>query len=381
MNLSRRTCLSRPFSARYSAQVLAAIVLLVPFAASRAHEDRNSYGQHNLVSDGFAPADHVDKNLVNAWGVAFNPTAFVWVADNQTGVATLYDGAGNPQSLVVNIPGVQANSGHGSPSGIVFSGSNDFVVSNATASGPARFIFATEEGVIAGWSPNVDVTNAIRATVTANAVYKGLALASNGTGNFLYATNFRAGRIDVFDKTFQIVSMPGGFHDPSIPAGFAPFNIQNILGDLYVTYAKQDQDKMDDVPGRGLGIVNVFDSNGNLIRRIASGGRLNAPWGLALAPAEFGKFSNRLLVGNFGDGAILAFDPHSGAFLGRLHDSNGKVLKIDGLWALVFGNGLLNQPTSTLFFSAGPDDEHHGLYGTLKPAASGQDGDNDDDDN
>jgi uncharacterized protein (TIGR03118 family) len=380
MNPSRRTRPRRLFSARYSAQILAAIVLLVPLAASRAHEDRNSYEQHNLVSDGFAPADHIDKNLVNAWGVVFNPTAFVWVADNHTGVATLYDGAGNPQSLVVNIPGVQANSGHGSPTGIVFNGTNDFGVSNATASGPSRFIFATEEGVIAGWAPNVDLNNALRAAVTANAVYKGLALAANGIGNFLYAANFRAGKIDVFDHAFQPVSMPGGFHDPSIPAGFAPFNIQNIQGDLYVTYAKQDQDKMDEVAGRGLGIVDVFDSNGNLIRRIGTGGQLNAPWGLALAPAEFGKFGNRLLVGNFGDGAILAFDPHHGTFLGRLRNPAGKVLKIDGLWALVFGNGLLGQPTGTLFFSAGPDEENHGLYGTLKPAADGQDRDDDGDD-
>src|SRR5262249_15285258 len=160
-------------------------------------------------------------------------------------------------------------------------------------------------GVIAGWAPNVDLTNAIRATAQANAVYKGLTIAANGTANFLYATNFRSGKIDVFDTKFQLVQMPGGFNDPSLPHGFAPFNIQNIQGNLYVSYAMQDQEKMDEVAGRGLGIVDVFDANGNLIRRIGTGGRLNAPWGLALAPADFGKFSNRLLVGNFGDGAIL----------------------------------------------------------------------------
>jgi uncharacterized protein (TIGR03118 family) len=366
--------------ARTSLRLAVAIALSLPVVRAIAHEDHNSYEQHNLVSDGFAPADHLDRNLVNSWGIAFNPTAFVWVADNQTGVATLYDGAGNPQSLVVNIPGVQVNSGHGSPTGIVFNASNDFAVSTSTASGPSRFLFATEEGVIAGWAPNVDVNNALRAVVTTNAVYKGLTLAANGSGNFLYATNFRAGRIDVFDRTFQPVSMPGGFHDPSIPAGFAPFNIQNIQGDLYVTYAKQDQARMDDVPGRGLGIVDVFDANGILIRRIGTGGDLNAPWGLALAPAEFGRFSNRLLVGNFGDGAILAFDPHDGAFLGRLHKSTGGVLKIDGLWGLAFGNGLLGQSTGTLFFAAGPDHENHGLYGTIQAVPGGQDGDDDQDD-
>ena len=177
-----------------------------------------------------------------------------------------------------------------------------------------------------------------------------------------------------------MVTAPGGFRDSSIPRGFAPFNIQNIQGNLYVAYAKQDDAKMDEVAGAGLGFVNVFDPNGNLIRRIASRGRLNAPWGLALAPANFGQFSNRLLVGNFGDGAIHAFDPHSGEFLGRLRASDGKPLHIDGLWALVFGNGLQNQPTSTLFFTAGPDDENHGLYGTITPAPGGRDDNHDRDD-
>ena len=368
----------------HSARLVVALALFAPLTASIANGNSsnksNSYEQHDLVSDGFSPADHPDKNLINGWGVAFNPNGFVWVADNKTGVSTLYDGLGNPQSLVVRIPVAQGNSGTGSPTGIVFNGSNDFAVSNGTASGPSRFLFATEDGAIAGWAPTVDATNALRAAIQPNAVYKGLTLAANGTGNFLYAADFHGGKIDVFDRTFKLVGVPGGFHDDSIPPGYAPFNIQNIQGNLYIAYAKQDEDKKDEVAGPGLGFVNVFDANGNLIRRIGAHGKLNAPWGLALAPADFGRFSNRLLVGNFGDGAILAFDPHNGAFLGRLRKPDGRLLKIDGLWGFAFGNGILSQPTSTLFFAAGPDDENHGLYGTVKPAPGGRDHDDDDDD-
>ena len=368
----------------HSARLVVALALLAPLTApianDRSNNRSNSYEQHGLVSDGFSPADHLDKNLINGWGVAFNPNGFVWVADNKTGVSTLYDGLGNPQSLVVRIPVAQGNSGTGSPTGIVFNGSNDFAVSNGTASGPSRFLFATEDGVIAGWAPTVDATNALRAAVQPNAVYKGLALAANGTGNFLYAADFHGAKIDVFDRTFKPVNMPGGFRDHSIPPGFAPFNIQNIQGNLYVAYAKQDEEKKDEVAGPGLGFVDVFDANGNLIRRIGTHGKLNAPWGLVLAPADFGRFSNRLLVGNFGDGAILAFDPHNGAFLGRLRQPDGRLLKVDGLWGIAFGNGILSQPTSTLFFAAGPDDENHGLYGTVTPAPGGRDRDDDEDD-
>ena len=336
----------------------------------------NSYQQHNLVSDGTIPADHADRNLVNAWGLVFNPTAFAWVADNKTGVSTLYDGLGNPQSLVVAIPGPDDQT-PGSPTGIVFNSfPNDFMVGKAASA----FIFATEDGVIAAWAPSVDRTHAIRMVTRPDTVYKGLALAANGTASLLYAADFRGAKIDVYDRSFALINTPGGFSDKSIPPGFAPFNIQNIQGNLYVAYAKQDDAKTDNVRGAGLGFVNVFDANGTLIRRIASRGKLNAPWALALAPANFGKFSNRLLVGNFGDGAILAFDPHSGEFLGRLHTADGRLLKVDGLWALVFGNGVLNQPTSTLFFTAGPDEESHGLYGTITPAPGGRDDDRDDND-
>ena len=316
-----------------------------------------AYQVRNLVSDVAGAAEHTDPNLVNGWGVAFNPFGFVWVADNGTGVATLYDGDGNPQSLVVSIPG-------GRPTGIVFNGSNDFVVSKGTLSGPARFIFATEGGTIAAWAPNVDPTHAITVVPASGAIYKGLALGGDGTRFLIYATDFHNGKIDVFDKTFSPVSLPGGFAD-SIPDTFAPFGIQNLGGSIYVTYAKQDKDREDDVPGRGEGIVNVFTASGKFVRRIAKGGVLNAPWGLAIAPADFGGFSNMLLIGNFGDGTINVFDLSRGRFVGQLSTSDSRPITIPGLWGLAFGNGLLGQPTNVLFFAAGPDDEAHGLYGRI----------------
>ena len=329
------------------------------------------YAQHNLVSDGGVPAPHIDPNLKNGWGVAFNPNGFVWVADNGTGKATLYDGNGVPQSLVVTIPGPGGT--QGAPTGIVFSSSNDFVVTKGSVSGPSRFIFATEDGTISGWAPNVDPTHAILVVdnSASNAVYKGLALAANGNGNFLYAADFHNGKVAVFDSTFHPATLPGNFSDPHLPPGFAPFGIQNLNGNLYVTYAKQNAERHDDVAGPGLGFVNVFNANGQLIRRIASRGPLNAPWGLALAPADFGIFSNALLVGNFGDGRISAFDVPTGNFLGQMRGADGKRLFIDGLWGIAFGNGILNQPTNVLFFAAGPNGESDGLYGRIDPSNNG----------
>jgi uncharacterized protein (TIGR03118 family) len=324
------------------------------------------YSVHNLVSDTL-PAAHKDSDLVNAWGIAFNPTAVVWVADNGTGVSTLYDGAGVKQSLVVTIPPATGAAPPSNPTGIVFSGGSDFVVRQGAASGPARFIFATEDGTIAGWAPNVDATHAILAVPLSatGAIYKGLALAGNGGAHFLYAADFHNGRIDVFDSTFHPATLPGGFVDLALPRGYAPFNVQNILGNLYVTYAKQDADRHDEIAGPGFGFVDVFDANGNLIRRVASRGRLNAPWGVALAPADFGRFSNTLLVGNFGDGRISAFDLKTGEFRGQLRTADNRALAIDGLWGLAFGNGVAGQPANALFFTAGPDEEKHGLYGRI----------------
>jgi uncharacterized protein (TIGR03118 family) len=315
------------------------------------------YQVHNLVSDGFVPADHVDPDLVNPWGIAFNPyePGFVWVADNATNKSTLYDGNGNKAGLVVTIPG-------GKPTGIVFSGaSSAFQVTPGNA---ARFIFATENGTIDAWAPATGMT-AVTKVTKADAIYKGLAIGTNGTAFLLYATDFHGGRVDVYDANFQPV-MLGTFLDPSIPPGFAPFGIQNLGGDIWVTYAKQDADKEDDVAGRGLGFVNVFTPTGHLIRRVVSRLGLNAPWGLAIAPANFGFFSNRLLVGNFGDGTISAYDPGTGFFLGKLLSSTFRPLVIEGLWGIAFGNGLQNQPTNVLFFAAGPEDEEHGVYGKIE---------------
>jgi uncharacterized protein (TIGR03118 family) len=248
--------------------------------------------------------------------VAFNPFGFVWVADNGTGVATLYDGNGKAQSLVVQIPAPAGASGKGNPTGLVFNGSGDFVVTQGTTSGPSRFLFATEDGVIAGWAPNVNLTHAVRvidASKTTHAVYKALALSAAGDGGMVYAADFHEPRIDVFDATFKPVTLAAGaFSDPTLPAGFAPFGIQAMQGNLYVSYAKQDAAKHDKIAGKGLGFIDVYVPNGWLIRRVASQGALNAQWGMTLAPAGFGKFSNCLLVGNFGDGRINAYDPASG---------------------------------------------------------------------
>lgn len=330
------------------------------------------YEQHNLVSDGFVAADHVDRNLINTWGIAFNPTAVVWVANNGSGTSTLYDGAGNAVPLVVQVPGPVTSADPGKPTGIVFSGTPDFAVSQGGKSGASRFIFATEQGTIAGWAPNVDMTHAVTAVDNSakSAIYKGLALSAGGTGNLLYATDFHNSRIDVFDSKFQPVQVAGPFSDPFLPPRFAPFGIQAIGGNLYVTYAKQDADGEDDVAGAGLGFVDVYDPNGFLLRRVAAHGPLNAPWGLALAPAGFGRFANALLVGNFGDGRINAYDLVTGRYIGRLRGADHRPIQIEGLWGLAFGNGFANQPVNTLYFTAGPNDETHGLYGSISARTS-----------
>jgi uncharacterized protein (TIGR03118 family) len=308
----------------------------------------------------------VDSKLVNAWGIAFNPTGDVWVANAGTSTSTLYDGNGVPMSLVVSIPAGTA--GDASPTGIVHNGTAEFAVSQAGTRAASVFIFAGEAGTLSGWSPSVDPTNAIKVFDGAadGAVYKGLALASNGGANFLYATDFHNARVDVFNATFTKVDVAGGFTDPTLPAGFAPFGIQAIGGNLVVTFAKQDAVAHDNLTGAGLGIVDVFDPAGHFLKRLVdTGGALNAPWGIALAPADFGSFSNALLVGNFGDGKINAFNASTGASLGALSNADGVPIAIDGLWGIAFGNGVKNQPTNTLFFAGGPFGETHGVYGRI----------------
>ena len=346
-------------------------------SASIAYADNanSSYQQRNLVSDGFVAAEHTDPNLVNAWGVAFNPFGFVWVADNGTGLSTLYDGEGNPQTLVVQIPTPTSSSG-GTPTGIVFNGSSaatSFAVTANGKTGTSKFLFATEDGVIAGWAPTVDTTHAFVGidSSAGSAVYKGLAISAGGSGQLLYATDFHNARVDVFDATFAPVTLSAGaFTDPKLPSGYAPFGIQAINGDIFVTYAKQEAGSDDEEAGPGLGVVDVYDPNGVLLSRVATHGKLNAPWGVALAPAGFGKFSNSLLIGNFGDGTISAYDSKNYTPQGQLRGADGRTLAIDGLWGIAFGNGFANQPVNTLFFAAGPDDEAHGLYGRIDPVAS-----------
>jgi len=308
----------------------------------------NGYTVTNLVSDGGAgspTALRTDPNLINPWGMASSPTSPIWVSDNGSGKMTLYNGTtGALVPLVVTVPGA------GTATGQVFN--------NTAAFNSDVFITSTEGGVIAGWRGALG-TNAETLFTTPGAVYKGLAI--DTASGHLYAANFNSGAIDVFGT-----ALPGTFVDPSLPAGFAPFNIQNLGGTLFVTYAVQDGTKHDDVPGAGNGIVDAFDLNGNLLRRVTTGNTLNSPWGLALAPVSFGEFGGDLLVGNFGDGRINAFNPTTGAFLGQLKDGGGAPLTIDGLWGLKFGTGTANGgPAKTLFFTAGPNDEANGLFGAI----------------
>jgi uncharacterized protein (TIGR03118 family) len=319
-----------------------------------------------LTSDIPGFAKFTDPNLINPWGISLNSTDPFWIADNGTGVSTLLDGQGQVPPLIVQTPGVGASVG--SATGTVFNGGPGFVISENGRAGPSQFLFATEDGLILGWSAGVDITHALVAVANSGAaVYKGLALATNSQGAFLYAANFFAGTIDVFDQGFHAVQVSGSFSDPAIPAGFAPFNIQNIGGRLFVTYAQQNAEWHDDVPGPGNGYVDVFDTNGNLLSHFVSGGALNSPWGLALAPAHFGEFSNDLLVGNSGDGRINAFNPQTGAFVGQLKDVAGIPIHIEQLWGLAFGNGGGAGGQNTLYFTAGIGYEQHGLFGKLVP--------------
>jgi uncharacterized protein (TIGR03118 family) len=360
-----------------------ALVLLVIVTAVSGcgNDDINGPGfeQSNLVANtagtGTGPGPIVDPNLLNPWGIAHSPTGPWWVSDNHAGVSTLYDGMGHPlpttKPLVVTIPPPQGSPPDttASPTGIVFNPTADFAVGSGGLAGPALFIFSTEDGTISGWNENANPTAAILTVDNSStgAIYKGLAIGSNGTANFLYATNFHAGTVDVFDRTFAPVSMSGAFTDSTIPSGFAPFGIQNIDGDIFVTYAKQDGAKEDDVPGLGNGYVDVFDADGNLVRHFVSQGQLNSPWGIAQAPASFGRFGGAIIIGNFGDGHLNAFDPISGTFLGQLNLPSGPSVTIPGLWGLGFGNGAMAGSVDTLYFSAGPNGEKDGLFGTLQP--------------
>jgi uncharacterized protein (TIGR03118 family) len=318
------------------------------------------YVQTNLVSNIPGKAANTDPNLQNPWGISFSPGGSpFWVSDNHAGVSTLYNGAGVPQGgpLIVTIPGVGGNPG--APTGQVFNLSNASGAFNGDL-----FIFAGEDGFVTGWRGSLGTTaEVLQDDSAAGTVYKGLAFSTDGTNSYLYGADFHNNKINVI-PTAGAPALAGNFTDPTLPAGYAPFNIQNINGKLYVTYALQDPAKMDNEACLGCGFVSIFDTNGNFIQRLISGGSLNAPWGLAMAPSDWGKFSNDLLVGNFGDGWINVFDS-SGSMVGTVSDINGAKIQNDGLWGLTFGNGGKGGSTNVLYFSAGPNDEKDGLFGAI----------------
>jgi len=317
----------------------------------------------------------MDSHLVNPWGLSVSPTSPWWVSDNGTGLSTLYNGAGAAQSLVVTIPAVPGATDPSAPTGTVFNGvATDFLVAPGK---PSHFLFATEDGTIAGW--NSGTSAVLMVNNAGNAVYKGLAIANRSGAQFLYAANFQAGTVDVFDSAFHPVALGAdAFRDPRVPANFAPFNVQAIGSNLYVTFAQKEAGSIDEVHGAGKGFVAEFTPDGNFVRRLRWGAWFNAPWGVALAPADFGRASGRLLVGQFGSGKIASFDPRTGEFRGLLRGDHGRPIVIEGLWALAFGNGANAGPKNTLYFTAGIDDEAHGLFGTLTAAAGASDDKSDD---
>jgi uncharacterized protein (TIGR03118 family) len=340
----------------------AAIAVGVAMSAGSAAGAIN-FSVTNLVSDGSVPAVTVDPNLVNPWGVSFAPTSPFWVSDNATGVSTLYNGAGAKVPLTVTIPPPLGGTPPASPTGQVFNNTaSDFKIAGTQTA----FIFATEDGTISGWAPSFGTTAQLAVNTPATgAVYKGLAIGSSGGNNFLYAANFNTGNVDIYNGAF---APSGSFTDPNVAAGYAPFNVQALGNNLYVTFALQDAAKKDDVSGAGHGYVDVFDMKGTFVRRIASqGGEINSPWGLAIAPSSFKQFAGDLLVGNFGDGTISIFDPLTGTFLGKLNGIDGKPIVLEDLWALTPGNGSAAGSAQKIYFTAGLAEESHGLFGSLSP--------------
>ena len=337
-----------------AAAALIAIGLAWPAAAQ-------NFNVMPLVTDDATvhPAQITDPGLVNAWGISFAPTSPFWVSSNGAGTSTLYrvnpaTQATTKVSLTVAIPGA------GNPTGQVFNGANAAGAFNGNL-----FLFVSEDGSVSGWRGSLGTTAETLAGASASNIYKGAAFASTAQGSYLYAANFHTGAIDVYKGTAATPSLSGNFTDPTLPAGYAPFNVQNLGGTLYVAYAKQDAQAEDEIAGAGLGFVDRYDVSGHLLGRVAGGGTLNAPWGLATAPASFGTWAGALLVGNFGDGRINVYDPASFAFLGQVRGSDGQPLAIDGLWAITPGNDNGAGSSRLLYFSAGPDDETHGLFGVL----------------
>lgn len=351
-----------------------ALMAVTLFANLLLADDGPHYQQTNLVSDLPGLAAQTDADLVNAFGLTRGPTTPWWANDEGTGLATLYNASGIKQSLIVTVPPPPSSPAgtRSTPTGIIFNDSaSDFMV--GSPAGVARFIFSTLDGTISGWVPALGTTAIIAVNNSSNAIYTGLTSATFNGATLLYAANHKTGTIDVFDSNFQPTTVPGGFVDLALPAGLVAFNIQSVGSNLVVTFANGATPP---AFGRGLGAVDIFDTGGHLLTRLENREALNAPWGIAMAPSNFGEFSNRLLVGNLGSGRIAAFDPATGEFVGFLHGSRG-ALSIDGLWAIAFGGGnTTNGASNTLFFTAGLKGLKHGLFGTITPQVK-RDDDND----
>jgi uncharacterized protein (TIGR03118 family) len=324
----------------------------------------NIYIQHNLVSDIPGMADVTDSHLINPWGNCESASSPFWVSNQGTGTATVYSGSGVASSTVVAVPNGATKQSITGPSGQVQNSSTGFVLSNGKA---ASFIFVTLDGTLSAWNGGT-VATVMADNSAAGAIYTGLAI--NPAGPTLYVTNFNSGKIEVYDTNFHATTASGGFTDPNLPSGYAAYNIWNLGGKLYVTYALQNSTKNGPVGAAGNGLVDAFDYNGNLLQRLVSNGPLNAPWGVAIAPANFGAFSGALLVGNFGDGTINAFNLTTGNSLGAMKDQNGNTIAISGLWALLFGNGKNGGDPNTLYITAGIQGEKHGLLASIAPPAA-----------
>lgn len=318
-----------------------------------------SFTQINLVTDDQAvnAAQFSDVNLKNAWGVAYSPTGPFWISNNGSGVSTIYNvnsstNATSKLGLTVSIPG------NGNVTGQAFNG-------NSASFNGDIFLFVSEDGTVSGWRGALGTTAEVLATATPNNLYTGVTTASVNGSSYLYAANFKSGAIDIMKGSPGATDLNGSFTDPNLPSGYAPFNIQTLGDKLYVTYALQDNTSADEVVGPGLGLVSIFDFQGNFLERLASQGTLNVPWGLAIAPSSFGEFAGNLLVGNFGDGTINAYNLATHSYEGQLKGSNGQPLSIEGLWALMIGNGGQAGNSQAIYFTAGPNNEAHGLFGSI----------------
>ena len=363
-------------------------VALGLFSLATTVAAQQHYKQTNLISDIPGMAETTDPNLVNPWGMSRSSGSPWWISDNGPGLTTLYSGAGAPIPLgqpcpagtntncVVVPTGDTDKSPTGTPTGQVFNGTSDFQL---TPNNPARFIFVTEDGTISGW--NGGPSAVIKVNTHGASVFKGVALASSRTSwgrmaNFLYVADFRKGRVAVYDTSFNRVHMDDeAFEDEAIPHGFAPFNVQNIGGDIYVAFAQQDSAKHDEVDGAGLGYVDVFSTGGRLMRRLQHSRWMNAPWGMTQAPSDFGAYSHNVLVGQFGSGQILVFDAVNGQLKGTLNDASNKPITIDGLWDIAFGSGGTSGSATALYFTAGLNAEADGLFGTITPVENALGGD------